>query len=319
MPVTPRSIAVVGLGVIGSGWVAQFLAAGLKVRCFDPSHGATRDLDTFLTQALGPDAAWRGRMHLAASLEEAVQGVELVQENGPEAPQAKAALISALDTAAAPDVIIASSTSGHTPSALQAMARRHPGRVLVAHPLNPPHLIPLVEVVPGRLTAPDVQAQAVAFYQALGKKVVVPRQERAGHVANRLQAALLREAFALASEGTLDVPEIDTVLTHGLALRWACAGPFALTELGGGAGGSRAMLGRLGSALNGWWQDLSRIDLDDHARERVLQAIEAHRPGPCSADELGVLMDALRRYHAFSMESDATPTRGATGAALALD
>lgn len=302
MPVKPRSIAVIGLGVIGSGWVAQFLAAGLHVRCFDPSPGAAGELDIFLAQALGPDTAWRGRMHLAASLEEAVQGVELVQENGPEALPAKAALMAALDAAAAPEVLIASSTSGHTPSALQAMARCHPGRVIVAHPFNPPHLIPLVEVVPGRLTPPAVLARAAAFYRDLGKKVVMPRHERVGHVANRLQAALLREAFALASEGTLDVPEIDAVLTHGLALRWACAGPFALTELGGGAGGSRAMLGRLGPALDGWWQDLSRMTLDDPAREKLLQTIEAHVPAPCTAEELDGLIDALRRYHAFSMQ-----------------
>jgi carnitine 3-dehydrogenase len=299
MPVNMRSTAVIGLGVIGAGWVAQFLGAGLRVRGFDPSADAAAGLDTFLTQALGPPSGWRERLHLAASLEAAVQGVDLVQENGPEAAPAKASLIAALDAAAASSVLIASSSSGHRPSDLQAMAPRHPERVFVAHPLNPPHLMPLIELVPGVWTPPALLAQAVDFYTSLGKKVVVPRLERVGHVANRLQAALLREAFAIAIEGTLDVPDIDAVLTHGLAPRWACAGPFALTELGGGAGGSRAMLSRLGPALNTWWQDLSRLDLDAQARETVLAAIEAHRPAPCTADELGELTETLRRYHAF--------------------
>ncbi|HUG21798.1 3-hydroxyacyl-CoA dehydrogenase NAD-binding domain-containing protein [Piscinibacter sp.] len=290
---------MIGLGVIGAGWVAEFLGAGLQVRCFDTSDDAAARLESFLTQALGSPPIWRERLHLAASLEDAVEGVDLVQENGPEAAQAKAALIASLDAAATSRMLIASSTSGHKPSDLQAMAPRHPERVFVAHPLNPPHLIPLVEVVPGALTTPSLLAQAVGFYTSLGKRVVVPRHERPAHVANRLQAALLREAFAIAMEGTLDVPDIDAVLTHGLALRWACAGPFALTELGGGSGKSRAMLSRLGPALNAWWQDLSRLDLDDRARQAVLEAIERHPPAACSDDELGRLIASLRRYQAF--------------------
>ena len=237
-----RQTAVVGLGVIGASWVAQFLGAGLQVRCFDPSVVARAALLPFLEQALGDASAWQPRLQIAGDLRDAVRGVELVQENGPEAPHLKRALIEAIDLAADPSALIASSTSGHRPSDLQAMAGAFPQRVLVAHPLNPPHLIPLLEVVPGRLTSATDLGRAVAFYEALGKKVIVPKHERVGHAANRLQAALLREAFALAIDGTLDVPDIDAILTHGLALRWACAGPFALTELGGGAAGSKAML-----------------------------------------------------------------------------
>lgn len=294
-----RKVAVVGLGVIGAGWVAQFLGAGLHVRCFDPSHDAVEALGPFLASALGESSTWQARLHIAQDLQDAVRGVDLVQENGPEAPPLKQALIEALDAAAAPTVLIASSTSGHRPSDLQAMARAHPQRVLVAHPLNPPHLVPLLEVVPGQRTAAADLARAVAFYQSLGKKVIVPRHERVGHAANRLQAALLREAFALAVDGTLDVPDIDAILTHGLALRWACAGPFALTELGGGAAGSRAMLERLGPALNGWWGDLSRLELDAPAREAVLQAMTRHPAQPCSADEMRRLVQQTLQYQAF--------------------
>lgn len=301
-PVTTKDVrhtAVVGLGVIGASWVAQFLAAGLHVRCFDPSPEAGEALAAFLARALGTASSWSARLHVAHDLQEAVQGVDLVQENGPEAPPLKRALIEAIDAAAAPSVLIASSTSGHRPTDLQAMARRHPQRVLVAHPLNPPHLIPLLEVVPGQATSAADLARTVAFYEFLGKKVIVPRHERVGHAANRLQAALLREAFALAIDGTLEVPEIDAILTHGLALRWACAGPFALTELGGGAAGSRAMLERLGPALNGWWGDLARLELDATAREAVLDAMTRHPAKACAADEMQRLTQQTMHYQAF--------------------
>jgi len=300
---TVRQVAVVGLGVIGAGWVAQFLAAGLQVRCFDPSGDAVEALRPFLARALGEASTWQSALQVAPDLQDAVGGVDLVQENGPEAPLLKRALIEAIDAAAPPSVLIASSTSGHRPSDLQAMARAHPQRVLVAHPLNPPHLIPLLEIVPGRQTAAADLERAVAFYESLGKKVVVPKHERVGHAANRLQAAVLREAFALALDGTLDVPDIDALLTHGLALRWACAGPFALTELGGGAAGSRAMLERLGPALNGWWGDLSRLELDAPAREAVLEAMARHPARPCSAEEMHRLVQQTLQYRAFCADA----------------
>ncbi len=295
-----RQTAVVGLGVIGASWVAQFLGAGLQVRCFDPSVVARAALLPFLEQALGDASAWQPRLQIAGDLRDAVRGVELVQENGPEAPHLKRALIEAIDLAADPSALIASSTSGHRPSDLQAMAGAFPQRVLVAHPLNPPHLIPLLEVVPGRLTSATDLGRAVAFYEALGKKVIVPKHERVGHAANRLQAALLREAFALAIDGTLDVPDIDAILTHGLALRWAAAGPFALTELGGGAAGSKAMLERLGPALNGWWGDLSRLELDVPARNALLEAMARHPSKPCTVDEMQQLVQKTLQVRAFS-------------------
>lgn len=299
-----RHVAVVGLGVIGASWVARFLGAGLQVRCFDPSVEARAALKPFLARELGDASAWQARLHMARDLRDAVSGVGLVQENGPEAPHPKRALIEAIDLAADPSVLVASSTSGHRPSDLQAMARAFPQRVLAAHPLNPPHLIPLLEVVPGQATPARTAECAVAFYASLGMKVIVPKKDRVGHAANRLQAALLREAFALAIDGTLDVPDIDAILTHGLALRWACAGPFALTELGGGAGGSRAMLERLGPALNGWWEDLSRLELDVPAREALLEAMARHPSKPCTADEMQRLVQMTLRAQAFCAHAD---------------
>lgn len=305
-----RQVAVVGLGVIGASWVAQFLSAGLRVSCFDPSDQARAALLPFLARALGDApqngaSGWQARLHVAHDLRDAVSRADLVQENGPEAPHLKRALIEAIDLAAEPSALIASSTSGHRPSDLQAMTCVFPQRVLVAHPLNPPHLMPLVEVVPGQQTSAADLARAVAFYESIGKKVVVPRHERVGHAANRLQAALLREAFALAADGTLDVPDIDALLTHGLALRWACAGPFALTELGGGAAGSRAMLERLGPALDGWWRDLSQLVLDEPTREAVLAAMTRHPSKPCTAGDMRQLMQQSLQYQAFCAAADA--------------
>lgn len=296
---TVSHTAVIGLGVIGSSWVARFLGAGLQVRCFDPSPTAMAQLDDMLLGTLGDAVNWRPRLYLADSLDDAVHGAQLVQENGPEGAAAKKALIEALDAAAAPSALIASSTSGHRPSDLQAMASHHPERVLVAHPLNPPHLIALLELVSGTQTPASVRTSALRFYESLGMRVVSPRAEKVGHVANRLQAALLREAFSIAIDGTLDVPDIDAVLTHGLALRWACAGPFALTELGGGAGGSRAMLTHLGPALNGWWRDLSTMELDARRVDALLDALAKHPPQACSKTEAENLALAMLRYRAF--------------------
>jgi len=294
-----RHVAVIGLGVIGASWVAQFLGAGFQVRCYDPSPEAGGALEAFLRRTLAGTPPWRDRLHVAQDLQDGVRGVELVQENGPEAAHLKQALIEAIDAAVEPSALIASSTSGHRPSDLQAMARAHPQRVLVAHPMNPPHLIPLLEIVPGERTSGSDLSRAIAFYESLGKKVIVPKHERVGHAANRLQAALLREAFALAIDGTLDVPDIDAILTHGLALRWACAGPFAVTRMGGGAAGSRAMLERLGPSLNAWWGDLSRLELDVPAREAVLDAMARHPPQACSADELNRLLQKMQLVQAL--------------------
>lgn len=302
MPIKIQRVAVIGLGVIGASWVARFLRAGLEVQCFDPGPGAMERLDSFLQDALDDRALlpeWRARLQQCDSVETALQGAQWVQESGPEGLAAKQALIAKLDANTAASVVIASSTSGHQPSALQAMAHQHPERVLVAHPLNPPHLIPLLELVPGTQTQPELQASAVSFYESLGMRVVVPRLEKVGHVANRLQAALLREAFALAIEGVLNVPDIDAVVTHGLGLRWACAGPFALTELGGGAGGSRHMLTHLGPSLNGWWRDLSAHELDAERIEFLADELARHRPRACSPTEAEAIALAMRSYRDF--------------------
>src|SRR6267378_456103 len=190
-------IAIVGTGVIGASWAAQYLARGFDVIATDPAPNAEANLRQYVDEAwpalekigLSPGAS-RERLTFTANMKEALSQADLVQENGPERPDFKIKLFADMDDATPPDSIIASSSSGITPSVMQSKCK-HPERVLVGHPFNPPHIIPLVEVVGGAKT-PEAIKQAMAFYASIGKKPIQLRKELPGHVANRLQAALYR-------------------------------------------------------------------------------------------------------------------------------
>src|SRR6184192_3095157 len=192
-------IAIVGTGVIGASWAAQYLARGFDVVASDPAPHAEANLRKYVADAwpalttigLSPGAA-KERLHFTVSMKEALSQADFVQENGPERPEFKMKLFADMDDATPPDSLIASSSSGITPSVMQSKCK-HPERVLVGHPFNPPHIIPLVEVVGGAKTAPEAIKQALAFYASIGKKPIQLRKELPGHVANRLQAALYRE------------------------------------------------------------------------------------------------------------------------------
>ncbi|WP_288586342.1 3-hydroxyacyl-CoA dehydrogenase NAD-binding domain-containing protein, partial [uncultured Methylobacterium sp.] len=204
-------VAVIGTGVIGASWVSQCLARGLDVVATDPAPGAEAALRETVARhwpvleqiGLAPGAS-PDRLTFVAGPEEAAVEADFVQENGPERLEIKHATFARLDAAAAPDVVLATSSSGLTPSAIQA-ACRHPGRVVLGHPFNPPHLVPLVEVLGGEKTDEGAVAAAMAFYQNLGKRPIRLRRELVGHVANRLQAALWREAFHLVGTGAATV------------------------------------------------------------------------------------------------------------------
>src|SRR5256885_1461591 len=191
------TVAVVGTGVIGAGWAAHFLARGLDVVATDPAPGAEErlraDVDAHwpTVERLGlADGASRSRLLFVGDPGEAAAVADFVQENGPEREDVKHALFGVLDEAARPDVVLASSSSGMLPSVIARACPNPPERVVVGHPSTPPHVIPLVEVVPGRETAPDVVDRAVSFYTAVGKRPIRLTREVPGHVANRLQAAL---------------------------------------------------------------------------------------------------------------------------------
>lgn len=279
-------VAVVGTGVIGASWAAHFLAHGLDVVASDPSPGAEGRLRADVTahwpilRQIGlADGASTQRLTFTADVETAVAGADFVQENGPEREDLKHALFAILDSATRPEVVLASSSSGMLPSAIAAGCPEHPERVLVGHPFNPPHLIPLVEVVPGSKTSTGAVDQAMAFYAAVGKRPIRLRQELPGHVANRLQAALWREAYSLVDRGIASVTDIDTAIAYGPGLRWAVLGPFVNQHLSGGPGGLTRVLEHLGPPMVAWWEDLGHPELTPELSAALVAGVDAELTG----------------------------------------
>jgi carnitine 3-dehydrogenase len=267
-PVT--RIAIIGAGVIGASWATTFLARGMDVVASDPAPGAeealrkTVDVQWPAMEQIGlsPGASTE-RLRFAASPEGAVADAGFVQENGPERLDIKRDLFLRLDEAAPPDAPLASSTSTIMISEFQDACTRHPERVVLGHPFNPPHLIPLVEVGGGNLTALDAIERALNFYRAMGKHPIHLRSEITGHVANRLQAALWQEAFNLVKAGVASVADVDAAIAHGPGLRWSLLGPFMNLHLSGGVGGVGALFGKsLWQATEGMWRDLGSVTVD---------------------------------------------------------
>lgn len=255
-----RHVAIIGTGVIGTSRATLYLEKGFRVTATDIAEDAEEKLR---------DRIFKNAPHLSQellrfeeSLEEAVKDVQFVQENGPERKELKQELFKDLDLFTHPDVLLVSSSSGIIPSVLQEKVM-HPERILLGHPFNPPHLIPLVEVCGGEKTAPEAVLRTIKFYQSVGKKPVHLKKEMEGHVANRLQAALWQEAFYLVKEGVATVKDIDTAISEGPGLRWALFGPFMNLHLSGGDGGIRHFLENLGPPLESWIKTLGKISIDD--------------------------------------------------------
>ena len=258
-----RRVAIVGTGVIGASWSAQYLAKGLQVVATDPAPGAENRLRAFVAKAwtalerlgLSPGAS-QANLSFTADLAEALTGVDLVQENGPERLDFKQKLYGQLDELLAADVIIASSSSGLTMSEIQKGAAAHPERCVIAHPFNPPHLIPLVEIVGGAKTSEETIRRATEFYKSIGKRPVRVNKEMPGHVANRLQSAVQREVYYLVAEGIISAADVDTALSWGPGLRWGVMGNMMLNHLGGGSGGMEHFLEQFAGPLTAWWKTL---------------------------------------------------------------
>jgi 3-hydroxyacyl-CoA dehydrogenase len=189
---------------------------------------------------------------------QALSEADFVQENAPERQDVKIKLFADIDASTPPDSIIASSSSGLTMSVLQS-ACKHPERCVIAHPFNPPHVIPLVEVVAGAKTSPEAVQQAISFYTSIGKMPIHLRKEVVGHVANRLQAALYREVVYLIEQGVVDVADADAAVCWGPGLRWGVMGPNLLFHLGGGTGGIQHFLEQFSGAYSTWWKDLGTL------------------------------------------------------------
>ncbi|HEF4735820.1 3-hydroxyacyl-CoA dehydrogenase [Burkholderia multivorans] len=288
-----QRIAIVGTGVIGASWAAFYLAKGFDVVATDPAPQAEARLRESLAAFLGDDAdAACARLTFDADLVRALDGVDFVQENGPERLDLKRALYRQMDDVLPAHVPIASSSSGLKMSDIQTACEQHPERCLIGHPFNPPHLIPLVELVGGEATDAAVIERAKAFYDALGKVTIVLNKEMAGHVANRLAAALFREVYHLVGEGVVSVADADKAVAWGPGLRWALMGQCLTYHLGGGAGGIAHFLEHLSGPMTSWWNDLGTPSFDPDVDRKLIDALRTIQ-GERSMQDLAAERDRL--------------------------
>ncbi len=296
------SVAVLGTGTIGASWAANFLAQGLDVAASDPAPGAEAFLRRFVDNAW-PSLAALGlaqgadpaRLRFTPNPIEAVEGAQFVQENGPERIEVKQALFEQVSRAMPPEAVIASSSSTLLPTAMQARCT-HPERVLLGHPFNPPHLIPLVEVCGGERTSEAAIMTAMRFYAAIGKHPIRLKKEMPGHVSNRLQSALWREAAYLVEQGVVDVADVDAAVAMGPGLRWALMGPILTFHLGGGAGGLGYLMEHID--VSTLWPGLGTPAMTPAFKQALIAGVEAEAGG-LGIDELARTRDrrllALRK------------------------
>jgi 3-hydroxyacyl-CoA dehydrogenase len=294
-----RNVAIVGTGVIGASWAALYLARGLKVVATDPAPNAEANLRKYIDAAwkdlavigLSPNAS-RDHLKFTLDMKEALRDADLVQENGPERKDFKIKLFADMDAATPPDSIIASSSSGLTMSVMQS-ACKHPERCVIGHPFNPPHVVPLVEVVAGEKTSPETVQRAISFYESVGKKPIHVRKEVVGHVANRLQAALYREVVYLIEQGVLDVADSDVAVCWGPGLRWGLMGPNLLFHLGGGPGGIQHFMEQFTGPLSTWWKDLGTItEFSPQVKQTIIDGVQKEA-GNRSIEELEGERDSM--------------------------
>jgi carnitine 3-dehydrogenase len=293
-----KSTAVLGAGVIGASWTALFLASGRDVAVHDISPNTEKSVRDYVERAwptLEQIGLVKGgspdRVRFCTSAVEAVEGASFVQENVPEKLAIKHALYGEIENHLAADAVVATSASGLTLSEMQG-GWRDPSRFVLGHPFNPPHLIPLVEVMGNALTAEGVVEASERFYAAVGKVTIRVNREVPGHVANRLQAAVWREAIHLVKTGVASVEDVDKAMWAGPGLRWAAMGPTMLFHLGAGEGGLAAFCERYTDSFNRWWDDLGVLHLDAALAETLVSGVKLEANGQSPAD-LSMHRDAL--------------------------
>jgi len=286
-----KRVAVIGTGTIGASWAAYFLASGLEVGAYDPAPNGEAFARRFIDNAwptlekLGAVKADadRNRFEFFGAPEAAAKGAQFVQENGPEREDLKIELFATLDAAVPPTTVIATSSSGLLISRVSARCK-HPQRCVIGHPFNPPHLIPLVEVVGGAKTAPAVVTETMNFYRDIGKYPIHIRKEVRGHVANRLQAALWREAVHLVADGVVSVADADAAIAYGPGLRWALMGPHLTFHMAGGEGGMAHFMSHIGPAIQNWMDDLGQTRLTPEVQKAIIEGVDEEAAGRSMAD-----------------------------------
>ena len=311
-----RLIAIVGTGAIGASWAAQYLACGLDVIATDPATNAEENLRKYIDSAwphltamgLAKNAS-RDRLTVTPDMKKALSEADFVQENGPERPDFKIKLFADMDAATPPDSIIASSSSGLTMSVIQSGCKR-PERCVIGHPFNPPHIIPLVEVVGGDKTSPETIRRAMAFYASIGKKPIYLRKAFPGHVANRLQAALYREVIYLIHQGVLSVADADVAVCYGPGLRWGVMGPSLQWHLGGGEGGIHHFMEHLMEPLTGLMKGLGNPDVTPELKRTIIDGVlhetEGRSVEQLAQEENEVIVEILKLRAKYTASSKLT-------------
>ncbi|KAF7529294.1 hypothetical protein PCG10_008004 [Penicillium crustosum] len=274
-----KTVGVIGTGVIGSSWTALFLARGLKVIVTDPAPGADSKLRDYLLKhwstipnATVTQADYLNNFKFVKEIDPHLGNLDLIQENGPERLDFKRSLFAHLDSNTPEHVVIASSSSGLPSSEFITGCKKNPARILIGHPFNPPHLVPLVEVVPHQGTGDAYVTAALQFYRSLGKDPVLVKKETPGFIANRLQAAVCAEAYSLISRGVVSAEDLDKTMTSGLGLRWALTGPIMTNTLGGG-GDFNHFMDHLGPALETWLDDMHRHEFDMNSQDTLKERV----------------------------------------------
>jgi ketoreductase RED1 len=274
-------VAIIGAGVIGASWTAVFLAHGLSVVVNDPRDDIEAVVNVYIRKA-SPTLKALGlstqnlttKLRFEADLDRAVAGADLLQENGPERVEFKQDLWASIEQQVPAHALLLSSSSAKTATE-QSVKMNDPRRLLIGHPFNPPHLIPLVEIVPGEQTEPSAVADAVAFYKAVGKVPRVLHKEIQGFVANRLQRAIFRECCHLVLEGVVTVDELDDIVTSSIGLRWAADGPFRSFHLGGGPGGFVSFFRQFAPGMEAAWKSQAAVTLDEKSQKTIIDQAQA--------------------------------------------
>lgn len=282
----PVTVAVLGCGLIGQSWTALFTAHGIDVVAWDPAPAMREQLTkrsaAFRAQLaeLGIGTGRVGHLEVVTNVADAVRAATWIQENAPENVALKRELYAEVEAAAAADAVIASSTSSLTWSELSETLRK-PERFLTAHPFNPPHLMPLVEIY---AATEEIRRQAERFYRSLGRETVFLEKDAVGHIANRLASALWREAVNIVAEGIADVSAVDAALVHGPGLRWSVIGAHMAYHLGGGDGGIEHYLRHLGPSQERRWSTLGNPRLTPEVCSLLVQGVAAEANGRSIAD-----------------------------------
>lgn len=292
-----KTIAVLGTGTIGASWATYFLAHGYDVVAWDPAPEWRERLERFIevslpqVAAIGTTSSKQGALRSMDTPEDAVAAADFVQENATERPAVKQDLYRRIDAALPGHAILATSTSGLILSDLVEGIASAP-RFVVGHPFNPPHLIPLVEIVAGKRTDPEAAAWAHGFYAHIGKHPIMLKKEIPGHLANRLQAAVWREAFNALKNGIADLEDIDAAISQGPGLRYALFGPAMIFNMTGGKGGIRASVEQFGPPFEAWWATMQETPrFDDDLKRLLIEGIDRAMAGR-SIDDLEAERDA---------------------------